>query len=112
MSDADLCGLLWITSTEALRKAFADSKSFGRNKGVLPLTVDFSVHEPSIRELEQYLTALARSRQPWKETGSETLDQPGSVEGSLSSAVISAGELGVPVETGESAVGNSRLAAI
>ena len=103
MSDTDLCGLLLsITSTEALRKAFADSKSAGRNKGLLPLAVDFSIHEPSIRDLEQYLTALARSWQLLKDTGSVTVYLPASV--------VSTGEIGVP--GGESTVGDSSLTEI
>ena len=101
MSEADLRGLLCsINSTEALRKALADSKSAGRNNGFLPLTVDFSVHEPSMSEFEQYLTALARSWQLWKDTGSDTVDWPGSV---------STDEVGVPGVSGESIVGDSSL---
>ena len=40
-------------STEALRKALANSKLDGVNVGRLPLSVDSSDHEPSMSVLEQ-----------------------------------------------------------
>ena len=53
-----------------------------------------------MREVEQYLTALARSWQLWKDTGSDTIDLHGSV---------STDEVGVPGVSGESIVGDSSL---
>jgi hypothetical protein len=59
-----------MTSSEALRKAFADSKLSGMDLGALPLTSEISTHFPSIKDSEQYLTALASSWQSEKEIGS------------------------------------------
>ena len=53
--------LAWTASTLALRKALADSKFLGVNTELMPLPVGSSVHVPSIKDLEQYLTALTMS---------------------------------------------------
>ena len=67
-----LCGFLLLSSdcTEALKKALADSKFEGVNVGLLPLSVDSSDHEPSMSDVEQYLTALAKSTHSGKVNGS------------------------------------------
>ena len=54
-------------STLALKKALADSKLDGVNVG---LKVDSSDQVPSMSDLEQYLTALARSTHSVKVMGS------------------------------------------
>ena len=83
-----------ITFSEALRKAFADSKLSGMNLGAIPLTSEISTQFPSIKDCEQYLTALASSWQSEKEIGSV-------VAGSLLT-VMSSGLAGVKGVTGDS----------
>ena len=53
--------LVWTASTLAFRKAWADSKLVGVKTELAPLKVGSPVHVPSIKDLEQYLTALTIS---------------------------------------------------
>jgi hypothetical protein len=87
------------TSTEALKKALADSKFAGVKVGLLPLIVESSDQVPSMSDLEQYRTALARSTHSGKEMGS-SCSPP---------LLVLAGLVGVPGVRGGSATVKSSL---
>ena len=105
VSESPLMNLFSDTDlTELLKKFLADSMSAAMKLTLLPLTSGISDQEPSIRDLEQFWTALASSSHCEKDSFCSAKEpEPVPME-------ISTGLLGVPGVTGLSITGRSSFA--